>query len=94
MTSKLISDSALLGGLDQVLKRLQRKVQMRVIKSRELVTLFRDYQFVQQIYLSLYSSCFNEGKKEALKQLFLSEEEVSDFNDCLTGTYLIVQESK
>lgn len=100
MTSELIGDSALLNDIDQVLKqlpdieRLQRKIQMEIIKPKELVILFRGYQLVQQVYMYLYSSCFAREEKEALKQLFLPESEIQDFNESVAETLALIDLNK
>lgn len=101
MTDELLQDEQLLKSIDSSLKRIpdlekyQRKIQIGLIRPKEFVTLFRGYVTVQQIYISLYQKCFGEtSDKIHLRNLFMSEENVNDFNGCLNETWAVINIDK
>jgi DNA mismatch repair protein MutS len=97
MTDEMIHDEELLQFVNSSLKKIpdiekyQRKIQIGLIRPKEFVTLFKGYQVIQQIYLSLYNRCFEEGSiKTHLKDLFMKEEDVTDFNACLNEVWTMI----
>lgn len=87
MTEELLSDKTLLQKVTDNLRRLpdmerlHRKIQIGVIKPRELVTLFKGYSGMIEIYRLIWSS-----EKTALKSLLLDGETSKDFDRAVTRT--------
>lgn len=85
MTEELMSDPTLLDKVSSGLKRLpdierlHRKVQIGVIKPRELVTLFKGYSNLIEIYRLIWTS-----GKDALKSLLLDGDSSKDFDRAIT----------
>lgn len=100
MTDELVKDERLLNKLDIMLKRMpdieryQRKVQIGLIKPKELVTLFNGYLQLQEIYRVLHEECFGANGKVHLREVFISEKDVTDFNECLTEVWNIIDLDK
>ena len=87
---ELVEDAELLHRTDELLKRLpdierlHRKLEIRRITPRELVSLIKSHLIIQEIYVTLYQACFNESRPRfALRELFLSHDCVTEFNDAL-----------
>lgn len=102
MTEELVKDPSLLQEIKQSLRRipdiekLQRKIEIGIITPKEFVSLFRAYVQIQEIYRLLFTKCFesNEENKKALRSLFMSKSDTTDFNECLTEIYSMVNFDK
>jgi DNA mismatch repair protein MutS len=101
MTDELMHDEELLKFVDSSLRRIpdlekyQRKIQIGLIRPKEFVNLFRGYDIIQQLYIILFQKCFSEnGDKVYLRNLFMSESDINDFNECLKETWEMVNIDK
>jgi DNA mismatch repair protein MutS len=87
MTAELIATPDLLEQIDLLLKqlpdieRLQRKVQIGVVKPQELVALFTGYRTFEGIYRLIFQACCE--KENSLSGLLMTGESINEFNDTM-----------
>lgn len=100
MTHELMCDEELTSYIDGALKKMpdiekfQRKIQIGLIRPKELVTLFRGYSLLRQIYITIFQKCISGTDKYHLKSLFMNQKDVDDFNDCLKETSSVINIDK
>lgn len=100
MTNEFVNDDTLLKMMDTALRKIpdiekfQRKIQVGLIRPKEFVNLFRAYLSIQEIYLMLHNRCFVEKKSKSLQELFMSQSDVTDFNEALKETWSLVNFDK
>lgn len=109
MTQELIDNQDVMNKIGKSLKCLpdleilQRKIQLETITPKELVSLLRGYLQIQAIYLELFDLCFGgsstsgtsgTSKANSLKQLFMPNEQILDFNDCLSQMWNLLDLDK
>ena len=95
MTEQFLKNEALVENINNQLKgfpdleRYQRKLFLTIIKPREFCLLFTAYRKVVETYVLLLNN-----KLEEVDALLLTEEEIEEFNECLSKVFTLIDLNK